>query len=236
MPGPENVLRRVLVAVQHQPTAGADVGAHRQACGDPLRTATPVGQHPTTVLAGVLCGRDRDHLTPGACCLGLKNGTKRCPAGIADALGEVGAAHQVADLQLFERDHVVLPQQRQRRRVVKATASMSADARAAAGMVVSSLCRLCRLCRLCKLGSPGHCSPVTWRAALCVGSDPALGRPCLQTGAPVCPAARVGGPLHPERGRYPHGACPIQGRRERPLGTAPHVIRRGRARHERRPT
>jgi hypothetical protein len=113
LPGPTNIQGRVLVAVQHQSAGGTDVGAHRQAFRYPLRTAAAIGQHATAVLAGVL-GRNRDHLTPGACCLGFKDGPKRCPAGIADALGKVSVAHQIADLQIFEIDHVVLPQQRER--------------------------------------------------------------------------------------------------------------------------
>src|SRR5262249_52758736 len=55
-PGPTDVSGRVQVAVEHQPTAGTDVGAHRQALGDPLCAAAghrPAGQHHTAVLAGV---------------------------------------------------------------------------------------------------------------------------------------------------------------------------------------
>jgi hypothetical protein len=85
-------------------------------CGQGLPSG--IGQHPTAVLAGVR-RRDRDHLTPGACCLGFQEGAQRRPAGSADARGEMAVAHQVADPQLFERDHVVLPQQRQRARVVE---------------------------------------------------------------------------------------------------------------------
>jgi hypothetical protein len=43
LPGPTNVLRRVLIAVKHQSTGRTDVGADRQALGDPLQTAAPVG-------------------------------------------------------------------------------------------------------------------------------------------------------------------------------------------------
>jgi len=67
LPSPTDVSGRVLITVEHHATAGTDVGAHRQAFHDPLRTAAPIGQHATTVLAGVLV-RHRDQLTPGACC------------------------------------------------------------------------------------------------------------------------------------------------------------------------
>ena len=36
LPGPLNVSGRVLVAVEHQPTGGTDVGADREAFRDPL--------------------------------------------------------------------------------------------------------------------------------------------------------------------------------------------------------
>ena len=96
------------------------MGAHRQAFRDPLRTAAPIGEHPATVLAGVL-GRNRDHLTPGACCLGLKDGPELCPAGIADAFGKVVVPDHVGDPHIFEVDGVVLPQQRERGLMVKVT-------------------------------------------------------------------------------------------------------------------
>src|SRR5215469_8806523 len=72
----------------------------------------PSGSTPTTVLAGVLCG-NRDHLTPGACCLGLKDGAKRCPASIGDALGEVVVPDHIRNPQIFHIDHVILLQQRE---------------------------------------------------------------------------------------------------------------------------
>src|SRR5262249_18156946 len=61
LPGPQHVLGRVLVAVEHQATGGADVGAHTQA----LRDARPT---PATVLGGVL-RRDGHHRTPRVCCV-----------------------------------------------------------------------------------------------------------------------------------------------------------------------
>jgi hypothetical protein len=58
-------------------------------------------------------------LTPGACCLGFKDGTERCPARITDALGQVMIAYHVGNPQIFQVDGVVLPEQGERRLVVK---------------------------------------------------------------------------------------------------------------------
>src|SRR5215469_15995240 len=41
-PGPQNILRRVFVAVEDQPTGRTDVSAYRQAFGHPLHTAAPI--------------------------------------------------------------------------------------------------------------------------------------------------------------------------------------------------
>src|SRR5262249_34224434 len=65
LPGPKNVVRCVLVTVQHQAAGGTNVGAHAQGFAHALPTAT-------AILAGI-GGRDCDHLPPGACCLGFKD-------------------------------------------------------------------------------------------------------------------------------------------------------------------
>src|SRR5258708_3708857 len=114
LPGPLDVPCRVLITVQHQSTGGAAMGAHAEA----FRHARPTA---ATVLTGI-CRRNREHLTPGPCCLGFKDGTKRGPARIADALGQVVIPYHVADLQLFAVDRVVLAHQHVRRLVVKVAA------------------------------------------------------------------------------------------------------------------
>src|SRR5215469_16480290 len=125
LPGPTYIQGRVLVAIQHQSTAGTDVGADRQAFRHPLQTAAPIGQHATTVLAGVR-RRDRDHLTPGACCLGAEDGAKRCPARIADAFGKEVVAHHIRNPQVFEIDRVE-PAQQGKRGLVVEVASLLLD-------------------------------------------------------------------------------------------------------------
>ena len=74
-----------------------------------------------TVLAGV-GRRERDHLTPGARCLGFTESAQRCPAGIAAGRGKVAVPYHGADLHIFERDQVVGTQGGQRHRVVKVDA------------------------------------------------------------------------------------------------------------------
>src|SRR5258707_6670618 len=63
-----------------------------------------------TLLAGVL-RRNCHHSLPGACCLESEDGAELIPRSIADALGEVGVSQQIADLQVFEIDHLVLAEQ-----------------------------------------------------------------------------------------------------------------------------
>jgi hypothetical protein len=55
-------------------------GTHRQALDHPLRTAAPIGQHPTPVLAGVL-SRNHNHLRASVCCCAREDGANRGPAG-----------------------------------------------------------------------------------------------------------------------------------------------------------
>src|SRR5262249_14861229 len=110
LPGPTDILSRVLITVHDQPTGRTDMGTYRQALGDPMRTAA---EHSTAVLAGIRW-RDCNHLTPGAYCLGLQDGAKRCPARIADALGEVVIPHHIRNPHIFKIDHVVLAQQGER--------------------------------------------------------------------------------------------------------------------------
>src|SRR5215469_6138307 len=49
----------------------------------------------------------------------VRNDGPKPPRRITDALGQVVVPDQIADLQLFERDGVVVPEQRQRRRVIR---------------------------------------------------------------------------------------------------------------------
>src|SRR5215469_17634968 len=85
LPGPQNVLGRVLIAVQDQPAAGADMGPHRQAFGYPLQTAAPIGQHPTAVLRGIRWWH-RFHSLPGACCRVREDRQEVAPPGVLDTL------------------------------------------------------------------------------------------------------------------------------------------------------
>ena len=94
------MLGRVLVAVQHPPTGGTDVGTDTQGLGDTLPTAA-------TILAGVL-RRDRNHALTGARRLEFKGGPKLRPARITDALGETRVPYHVADLQIFQIEPIVL--------------------------------------------------------------------------------------------------------------------------------
>ena len=71
-----------------------------------------------TRLAGI--GRiHRDHPTPSVHCFGFEDGAKLRPAGITDALGQVVVPYHIGDLQVFQIDRVVGPEQRQRRLVVE---------------------------------------------------------------------------------------------------------------------
>src|SRR5215831_3633084 len=92
LPGPLDVPGRVLVAVEHQPTARTDVGAHAQALAHALPTAR-------TVLAGVVCG-DCKHSPASVCCFAFEDGAKLPPGRIANALGQVMIPHQVCDPQI----------------------------------------------------------------------------------------------------------------------------------------
>jgi len=60
-----------------------------------------------TILAGIV-GRNRKHLTPGACCLGFEDATELAPRRITDALGEVFVPYHIGDLQIFEVDGIVV--------------------------------------------------------------------------------------------------------------------------------
>src|SRR6185437_4535104 len=111
LPGPLNVACCVLVSIEYETTGRADMSTHRQALGHVLSTST-------TVLRGI--GRwYRYHSTPSVCCFGFEDGTELRPACIADALGEVVVPDHIFDLQFFEVDGVVVPEQLQRRLVVE---------------------------------------------------------------------------------------------------------------------
>ncbi len=61
------------------------MSAHAQTLGHARPTAA-------TVLARVVCG-NRDHPTPGACCLGVEDGPELCPARVGDGLGQMAVPH-----------------------------------------------------------------------------------------------------------------------------------------------
>src|SRR5262249_23453366 len=114
-----NIPGRVLVAVQHQATGGAAMGAHAQTLRDALPAAT-------TVLAGV-GRRGGHHLLASVCCFVGQDWRELPPAGITDALAYGAAAHHVGDAQVYERediilDDIILTAQCQGRLVVKVAA------------------------------------------------------------------------------------------------------------------
>src|SRR5689334_7300306 len=102
------------MAVQHQPAGRADVRAHAQAFLHPRPAVA-------TVLAGIVW-RDRDHLTASVHCFALKDGAKRAPARITDALAEAVVPYHVRYPQVFEIDGVVLSQEPQCRFVMEVRA------------------------------------------------------------------------------------------------------------------
>jgi hypothetical protein len=57
LPGPTNVVRRVLIAVELQATGRTDMGAHRQAFGHPLHTAAPICVRPAVPYSCILPDR-----------------------------------------------------------------------------------------------------------------------------------------------------------------------------------
>ncbi len=87
------------------------MGPYRQTFRHALPTAA-------TLLAGVV-RRHRDHSPASPCCLACEDGAELAPTGIADALGEMGIAHHVADLQIFQIDGVIVTEQLQRGLVLK---------------------------------------------------------------------------------------------------------------------
>jgi hypothetical protein len=72
----------------------------------------------TAVLAGI-GGGNGNHATASVCCFAFEDGPKLCPPSIRDALSQVGVLDHVADPQIFEIDHIVLPHQQERRFVVE---------------------------------------------------------------------------------------------------------------------
>jgi hypothetical protein len=87
------------------------MGPHGEALLDSCTTVT-------AILAGI--GRwDRHHPTASVCCFADQDGPKLRPAGIRDALGEVGVADQVGHRQIFQIDGILGSYQPERRLVVK---------------------------------------------------------------------------------------------------------------------
>ena len=87
------------------------MGANGETLLHPLPTAT-------AVLAGI-GRRHRHHSTASVCCFALENAPKLRPARIIDALGQVRRSDQVGHPQVFQIDHVVVPQQGERRLMMK---------------------------------------------------------------------------------------------------------------------
>src|SRR5260370_27017834 len=110
VPGGGDFRGGVVVGARPQSEGGADGGAHREVF---RHSPSPAA----TVLAGVGRFHQHDSLT-GACCLIGEDGTERCPACIADALGQAVVPYQVGDPLLFPKDGVVLPEPDERYLVV----------------------------------------------------------------------------------------------------------------------
>src|SRR5262249_21233031 len=87
--------------------------------------------------------------TPGACCLGFKDGTKCCPASITDAFGQVAVAYHVGDPQIFQINRVVGTEKYQCGLVVKVGA-LPADVLMLRGQQLAGL--LAALAALLALG------------------------------------------------------------------------------------
>ena len=72
--------------------------------------------HPFPTATAVLAGVGRWHSDDSAasvCCFAFEDGPELRPAGITDALSQVRVLDQVSHLQIFQIDHVVVPQQLQ---------------------------------------------------------------------------------------------------------------------------
>src|SRR5258708_31902276 len=77
---PLNVSGRILIAVHHQPTVGADMGPHAETLVDAFPTAA-------TVLTGVRW-IDRFHSLAGACCRESEARQEVAPSGVVNAFVE----------------------------------------------------------------------------------------------------------------------------------------------------
>jgi hypothetical protein len=85
--------------MQARPALRATVPPNRETFGDHNATAWP-----RTPLAGER-RRHGDYPLPGTCCLESKDGEKRAPPRIADALGEMVILDHIGHLQAFMIDH-----------------------------------------------------------------------------------------------------------------------------------
>ena len=100
LPGPLDVLRGVMVAMQARPTLWAGVPANRQAFGDQNAAArTPLARERRV---------DRYHSSTGACCLVGEDAQERAPPRISDAFGEMVILEHIGRLQILMIDGVVL--------------------------------------------------------------------------------------------------------------------------------
>src|SRR5258708_27608610 len=93
LPGPLDVSGRVRIAVQDQPTGGADMGAHGERLLYPFATAA-------TVLAGI-GGVPPNHSLTRTCCLVVEGGAALRPAGTPHALVGRARPGPGGDPQIF---------------------------------------------------------------------------------------------------------------------------------------
>src|SRR5262249_662346 len=101
LPGPKNIARRVMVAVEHQGAGAVDMGAHAQALLHARSAAT-------TVLRRERRGHQHHSLT-GPHCLADADGTERAPARTGGGWGEMALAYEVGDPEVFQIEHIMLP-------------------------------------------------------------------------------------------------------------------------------
>src|SRR5579885_1669211 len=95
-----------MIAVQHQPTARAHMGTHRQTFLYPLTTAR-------TILTGE-AGRDGYNRDTMQTAIVAHPAQEQPPTGITDALGEMLVLDQVGDLKRFIGNQIARFDQRTR--------------------------------------------------------------------------------------------------------------------------
>src|SRR5258706_16218079 len=91
LPGPLDISGRILVAVQHQPTGGTDMGAHRERLIDPLPTECSIRADSGAILGGER-RRYRFHSLASVCCFAGEDTTEGIPSGVLNAFVEARLA------------------------------------------------------------------------------------------------------------------------------------------------